>query len=146
MASKPETVFYQSIHRYLTDVYFEKMFNPYRSGTPDVWYSGNKSDLWIEYKFLQSIPVRADITVPLSALQTLWLSARHVEGRRVAVVCGCKDGGVILLDRQWEKPIRNLIFKSVIMKRKEIAEWIRDQVGIKHNESSQSSVYGSKIK
>jgi hypothetical protein len=58
VSSKPETTFIQSIHRHLPkEVYREKMANPYRGGTPDVWYSGYKSDLWVEYKFIPKLAI-----------------------------------------------------------------------------------------
>jgi hypothetical protein len=81
MARKPENTFIASVHKHLQCTYFEKMNNPYRSGTPDVWYSGDKSDLWAEYKFIQSIPVKVDVRLDLSELQKLWLRRRYEEGR-----------------------------------------------------------------
>ncbi len=92
-----------------------------------MWYSGPKDDLWVEYKFLDKIPVAKEFVPSLSALQSQWLKDRYVEGRNVAVIVGCKEGGVIYTDREWEDPITNAAFKVRIRSRKEIAEWIMEQ-------------------
>lgn len=63
------------------------MHNPYRGGTPDVWYSGKGGDLWIEYKWGKG---------KLSPLQFEWLTKRHEEGRNVAVCKGSAKGAVVL--------------------------------------------------
>lgn len=128
MANKPETTFIHSVHRHLRGVYIEKMYNPYRSGTPDVWYSGSHKDMWIEYKYITNVPVKSSIKLQLSELQKLWLRDRHAEGRNVAVICGCKQGGVVFTDRDWENPTEPSVFTSRILTRKDVAQWIFDQI------------------
>lgn len=118
MAAKPETTFYTGVHKHLTDLYFEKMANPYRGGTFDCWYSGRR-DLWVEYKFIE-LPKR-DTTVidlctprgkamgsPLSALQQQWGADRWAEGRNVWVIVGVGLGraaqGIVLnCPAAWER-------------------------------------------
>ena len=58
MSAKPENTFIGSVHKKfgVKKPYFEKMYNPLRSGTPDVYYSGDAGQLWIEYKFIPRIP------------------------------------------------------------------------------------------
>ena len=102
MAAKPETTFYTGVHKHLTDLYFEKMANPYRGGTFDCWYSGRR-DLWVEYKFIE-LPKRNTTTIdlctprgknmgsPLSALQQQWGADRHREGRNIWVIVGISVG------------------------------------------------------
>lgn len=97
MAQKPENQFIAGVHKYLPDVYFEKMNNPYRGGTADVWYSGVLGDLWVEYKFLPKLPRRGLIIPDLSELQKRWIHNRRNEGRRVHVIVGCPAGGVWFL-------------------------------------------------
>lgn len=129
MASKPETTFIGSVHKHLKgSIHFEKMHNPYRGGTWDVWYSGPKADLWIEYKFIV-VPVHAMVTPALSELQLEWGRKRHAEGRNLAVIVGCKAGGVILQDLAWEPPIPNDSFKSALKTRAAISEWILHRTG-----------------
>jgi hypothetical protein len=98
MAVKPETTFIASIHRLLPDeIHREKMNNPYRSGTADVWYSGHL-DLWAEYKYVPSFPVRSALIPDLSPLQLDWCTKRRAQGRSVIVIVGCKSGGLVLTD------------------------------------------------
>lgn len=124
MSKKPESTFIAGVHRYLPKtIYAEKMANPYRGGTPDVWYSGTRSDLWIEYKFIPKIP-KTSITAALSALQQQWLARRHSEGRNLAVIVGCPDGGVVFRDREWEQALPSPQFTARILPRPSLADWI----------------------
>jgi hypothetical protein len=127
MASKPETTFSKSVDRHVpTHVHHEKMCNPYRGGTFDKWYSClNGKDLWVEYKFL--ILPKRDSTVikfTLSPLQFTWGRDRLEEGRKVAVIVGCKEGGVLLTDLEWEQPMTCAKFKSRMQSRQELAKGI----------------------
>lgn len=132
MSSKPETTFIGSVHKHLPpgreDPYWMKNNNQYTSGIWDCWYSGNAADLWVEYKWLDRIPVQKPFVPELSALQLEWGKKRLAEGRNMAVIVGCKDGGVIFENLEWESEITNAAFKVRIRSRKEIAEWIMRQV------------------
>jgi hypothetical protein len=127
MAAKPENTFRQGVHKYLpSELHHEKMCNPYSSGTPDDWYSGNRGDLWVEYKYLPKVPLRAEV-VPeklLSPLQLRWLNGRYTEGRLVAVVIGCPEGGVILRDQEWMHSYTAQMFRDRLVPRRDIAQWI----------------------
>lgn len=126
---KPENQFISGVHKYLEPgkPYHEKMHNMYRGGTADVWYSGNKADLWIEYKFLPRVPQRGVVKADLSVLQLNWLKGRHAEGRSVYVIVGCPTGGVILRSSEWEQELPANEFVSCIASRKELARWITQQ-------------------
>lgn len=134
---KPENQFIASVHRHLAprEPHWEKMHNEYRGGTADVWYSGFKSDLWIEYKFLPRIPQRGvirlcktDIKNPiLSILQQNWLHERYEEGRAVYVIVGCPSGGVVLRDLEWMHEIPVAAFVKRMETRKSLANWITQQ-------------------
>jgi len=130
---KPETRFIQGVHKHLpssTVLHREKMSNPYRGGTADMYYSANKADLWLEYKFLPSVPQRGIVDakrIDLSPLQKGWLAGRYKEGRNVGVVVGCPPGGVILRDLEWEDGISPEDFRARIQSRPAIAEWIVHQ-------------------
>lgn len=127
MASKPENTFRGSVHKYLPKaLYHVKMNNGYVAGIPDDWYSGNRGDLWVEYKFLPKTPLRADVspTKLLTTLQVLWLNARYEEGRSVAVVIGCPDGGVIMRDQEWMWDYTPQMFRDRLVPRQAIAQWI----------------------
>lgn len=129
MSRKPENVFIGAIHKKAPAVYFEKNNNPYRSGTPDVWYSGLLGDLWVEYKFLPKIPTRTEILPDCSPRQLKWLGNRLDEGRNVAVVLGTPEGGVIYRDRAWLVPLSPDEFRKKMIGKVEIAGWIYSEVG-----------------
>jgi hypothetical protein len=128
VASKPETTFISSVHGKLPDKetpHREKMNNPYRSGTADVWYSGDLSDLWVEYKFIV-LPARGDTLIlpDLSAQQKDWLDGRFREGRNVAVIVGCSRGGVLYEHRTWLDSMTTDEFRSRLLTKQELAQWL----------------------
>lgn len=129
MSSGPENRFIDAIHRRLKGLlHFEKMHNPYRGGTADVWYSGPESDIWIEYKWLNKVPVKKPVKPALSGLQREWLRDRYNEGRRVYVVIGNPAGGMLFLDpKEWEEGLTASQRKT--SPKHVLADWIRDQVG-----------------
>lgn len=127
--SKPETTFTNGIHKYLPpgreEPYWMKNNNLYTAGIWDVWYSGEAADLWVEYKFIV-LPKRpkTSILAELSELQLDWGRKRYAEGRNLAVIIGCKEGGIVLWDKDWELPITAEAFRAALMSRKELADWI----------------------
>jgi len=132
MSSKPETTFTASVHKHLPpgreDPYWMKNSNLYTSGIWDVWYSGPFRDLWVEYKFVE-LPKRAGTPIypGLSELQLDWGRDRQAEGRNLAVIVGCKEGGIILREpAAWEHSMTREQFERKLMSRKEIAQWIMD--------------------
>lgn len=124
MAAKPETAFIGSVHKHLPgSIHKEKMNNPYRGGTADVWYSArNGLDLWVEYKFVKVLRKKGVIVPDLSDLQFLWLSNRRNDGRNVAVIVGHPDGGVILPPILWKPGMEADAFRAASMTRPELAE------------------------
>ena len=106
-----------------------KNHNQYNGGIPDVWYSGPAGDLWVEYKFI-AIPKRPEtvIKIDLSELQRAWLTARHAEGRSVAVVVGSKEGGVWFGGVDWSRQINAKEFCDLLVKRQELATRINNAV------------------
>lgn len=127
--TKPENRFIGSVHRYLPRTYAEKMNNPWRAGTADVWYSGERGDLWVEYKYIERIPRSAEILPDLTPRQKRWLNNRFDEGRNVAVVLGTPTGGVIYRNKAWMHPLDHVTLAGLIVPRDEIARWIFSQVG-----------------
>jgi hypothetical protein len=128
MSKGPETRFIASVHRLLPlDLYRMKNHNEYVGGVADVWYSGNHDDIWVEYKYVAKLPKIIDLMdtkkkYSLSKLQQEWLHDRYKEGRRVFVVLGCAEGGVIFARLSWEKSIEKSKLQTV--SRAEIAAWI----------------------
>lgn len=131
MAAKPETSFIGKIHKKLPlTVYHMKNHNVYTGGVPDVWYSGQGADMWIEYKYVDPLPVSVPIRPMklLSTLQAEWLAKRYDQGRNVAVIIGCKTGGIILEDKKWLDEIPPALFQSLIKSHAQIAEWVVGKV------------------
>lgn len=134
--SKPETTFIGSVHKHLPpgrkNPYWMKNHNAYTGGVWDCWYSG-AADLWVEYKFIV-VPKRGDTMIlpDLSGLQTDWGRDRLAEGRNLAVIVGCKEGGVIFENLEWEAEIASAAFKVRIMDRRELAQWIIMRTGQPH--------------
>ena len=89
-----EPDFTRKIHKLLSDVHAWKISDPYHRGVPDAWYSGTQRDLWVEYKFKDPPPKRA-FKPDLTEFQRQWLTARHNDGRNVAVIVGTPKGAQI---------------------------------------------------
>lgn len=128
--SKPETTFTAGVHKHLppgrSEPYWMKNNNIYTAGIWDVWYSGFGRDLWVEYKFI-TLPKRETTLIDpgLSELQKDWGKDRIDEGRNMAVIVGCKEGGVIMTKQtEWMRPWTRTEFMSRLQSRADIAEWI----------------------
>lgn len=115
-----ESQFISAVNKLLPPtVYKWKIHDTYTGGIPDTYYSGDKTDLWVEYKLLRNVPKKH--TPNLSPLQIKWLREQYNRGRNVAVVIGVQGGKCLLLqDLQWEGQVdvTNLISK------KDLASWI----------------------
>lgn len=124
-----ESQFTAAVGKFLPDyVYKLKLNLRYTAGVPDSWYSGNAGDLWVEYKYFPWLPRIIDLiggaTPSITKLQQSWLRARHAEGRSVAVIVGCKEGGVVYPDLNWEGVLQIEKFRDRMISKREIAAWI----------------------
>jgi hypothetical protein len=106
--------------------------NPYLAGVPDVWYSGSAGDLWVEYKYVATVPKKGTVKIALTALQSAWLCERQHEGRNVAVIIGSKLGGVILTDEAWKNDLDSTAYQSQILTRIQLAQYIIARVEKDH--------------
>lgn len=101
------------------------------NGVPDQYYDGPKSDLWIEYKQLKSMPRNGIVIGAYSALQLRWMERRYRHSRarqpNVIGVVGLPDRTAVVqfTPAQWREgaAIGNAL--SI----KEISLWIRDYCG-----------------
>lgn len=141
MSKGPENTFIGSVHRHLPEdgPYYMKTFNPLMGGPPDIFYSGKKADLWVEYKFIH-LPVKDTTVINLitpsakrdsgiSALQQDWLLGRHREGRNVAVLVGSKNGGVLLMGDLWNTTYSKAEYTALMLDRKSLARKIVEFCG-----------------
>ena len=125
---KPENQYIQGVHKHIDRnlVYYEKTHNPYNSGTPDVYYEGDKDILWVEYKRLSRIP--KTFIVKVTELQRKWLNRASNNNVNVAVITAMPDGAVVHTHEHWEHAGTLVIPKYVSLKsKKEVAEWIVSQ-------------------
>jgi hypothetical protein len=128
MSKKPEGQFIRAVHAFIpkTKVYYMKNNNNYVSGIPDVWYSGRKNDLWVEYKYNDVTKPIALVIPDLSHQQLRWIKDRQHEGRAVWTVVGIKKGGVIYYTpEEMLSGIPPKEFLDRLLTRRELAETIQ---------------------
>lgn len=77
------------------------------NGTPDYYYDGPRSDLWVEYKQLKSMPRNkiVDCGRLLTPLQQQWIVRRHDNGKNAVVIVGLPNKTGLLLAEPWWAPI-----------------------------------------
>lgn len=95
-----EHSFIKSIHRHLhPDVHSWKIHDTYTGGVPDAMYTGPKGLLFVEYKYVKSLPKRDTTSIKhsLSALQLQWLERMKVSAK-AALIVGVGDTCIILVD------------------------------------------------
>lgn len=106
-------------------LYIWAINDSWHAGVPDHYYSGSKTDLWVEYKFYPTDRELFDLSKSeknpkLSCLQQNWLNARYKEGRNVWVIVGMPSGGVILRNQDWTHKVTI----TRLLSRKELAQEI----------------------
>ena len=123
-----EHSFVRSIHNALhPDVYKWKIHDTYTSGVPDAMYAGPAGVLFVEYKYVKSLP-KKDTTVirhSLSALQCAWLE-RMKASTSVALILGIEDTALIIVD-DFPANISKSRYVEQSIPRKQVAEWIYNQ-------------------
>ena len=123
-----EHSFVRSIHNALhPDVYKWKIHDTYTSGVPDAMYAGPAGTLFVEYKYVKSLP-KKDTTVirhSLSALQCAWLE-RMKASTSVALILGIEDTALIIVD-DFPANISESRYVEQSIPRKQVAEWIYNQ-------------------
>ena len=125
-----ENTFWQSLRKKLVPrIYALKLNISFTAGVPDVWLSGSQGDLWIENKYLKTLPPIVDPTKLLSELQKIWLKRRHAEGRSVGVLIGSSDGHLYFPSLSWLSPVSRGTFQTKAKTTGEIAEELIEIVG-----------------
>ena len=119
--------FIKSVHRSLpTSLYAWKINDKFAGGVPDAFYAGPAGNLFVEYKFMKSLPKRdnTELRLGLSPQQVLWLNKYHDMNHKVAVIVGCENTALILTNKSWTKPLTRSYYLSNCVPRKEVAGWI----------------------
>lgn len=140
---KPENRFIKRVHDALhPDVYREKMFNPLRGGTPDVYYEGPVA-FWTEYKWMPKFSAHIDVsprpkggTGRLTGLQMNWLVRSWDNKQCPWVVVGSPTGCVVLTDpSQWQKGISR--DEAQVLSVQELARRIERKCGLEFSPKQQ---------
>ena len=120
--------FVKSVHKKLpTDLYKWKIHDSYTNGVPDAMYAGNKSILFVEYKYVPKLPSKAStpVKVSLSGLQTQWLNNFYDLGHNVAVIVGTENRqAVVLQHKTWSSPLPKETFEKNCVPFQEITTFI----------------------
>jgi len=125
-----ETGFWQSLRKHLVPrVYALKLNLNFVGGVPDVWLSGSEQDLWMENKYLKTLPPIVDMTKLLTTFQQSWLVDRYEEGRWVGALCGSSDGHLFFPGLSWQSTISRENFLQRAMTTKEIANHLIEILG-----------------
>lgn len=87
-------------------------------------YAGPAGVLFIEYKYVKTLPKRDDTIIrhSLSALQVAWLE-RMSQSTSVALVLGVADTAIIL-ERDFSTNISKLQYIEQNISRRNVADWI----------------------
>lgn len=124
MARKPETLASERVNKKLAGVYFEKMHNPYRGGTPDFYYEGFLDMMWVEYKWYDRKPKQWEMDKKLTRLQQNWLRRAAENGRKTAVIAGYPGGYAIFENDGWIGDVPDKEDLSA----QDVAKWIEFKV------------------
>ena len=122
-----EHSFVRSIHNALSpDVYKWKIHDTYTGGVPDAFYAGPAGTLFVEYKYVKSLP-KKDTTVikhSLSPLQIQWLN-RMKQSTPVALILGVEDSAIIIVDDFSANICKSQYIEQKVTRR-QVAQWIFD--------------------
>ena len=120
-----EHSFIRSIHRFLSpDIYAWKIHDKFAGGVPDACYIGPAGLLFVEYKYVKSLPKRDDTLIrhSLSELQLQWLN--RVSGpATAALIIGVEDTALII-PSDFSANISKMNYIEENISRREVADWI----------------------
>ena len=104
-----------------------KIHDQFAGGVPDAYYLGPTSDLWIEYKYVKTLPKRPDtvLSTSFSELQRLWLDDLYRCNRPCALVIGHEQRAVVLQQGSWNNDITLATFIKTSIHRKDLVVWIQ---------------------
>jgi len=137
-----EHSFVKAIHRLLPkEIYKWKIHDKFTGGVPDAYYEGSKGSLWIEYKYVKTLPKRegTEVQLGLSALQQGWL-ARAVENKINAwVVVGNDNKCLVLQNKRWTYPFNNDYYRLYSVTNKELVALISSNTLHQQREPNEST-------
>jgi len=122
-----EHSFVRYIHNALSpDVYKWKIHDTYTGGVPDAFYAGPAGTLFVEYKYVKSLPKKDTTAIrhSLSALQCAWLE-RMKGSTNVALILGIGTTALIIVD-DFSANICKSTYVEQSIPRRQVAQWIYD--------------------
>ncbi len=90
-----------------------KINDNFAGGVPDAWFLGNKTDLWVEFKWLNSLPKRESTIIKpaLTPQQLSWLKSLYRCKRKCYVIIGYPKKAIVLTTpNTWEKGVQGPFF------------------------------------
>lgn len=131
-----ENTFWQSLRKMLVPrVYALKLNLRFIAGVPDCWLSGSLEDLWLELKYVSTLPPVVDPTKLLTVLQQQWLIDRYNEGRHVGALIGSSDGHLFFPGLSWQSSVSREKWIQTGMTTRETAEMLVERLGDRTGDS-----------
>lgn len=126
-----EHSFIRAVHGHLPpEVFRWKIHDTFAGGVPDAFYAGPVSTLFVEYKYVKSLPKRdtSPIRTSLTTQQIHWLNTLHSMNQPVAVVIGCEKLATVLTDKAWDQVLSKEQFISQSVPFSSVSLWIQNKV------------------
>lgn len=103
-----------------------KIHDTFAGGVPDAFYLGERSSLWVEYKYVKALPKRDTTLIKtcLTELQKQWLDDLERCNQPCALVIGCEKQAIIRVKGQWHQDLTQDEFVANSVDRMQIARWI----------------------
>lgn len=105
MSKGPERRYIDSVHRKLppaNKLPRQGMTGTFgNNGTPDYYYDGPKSDLWLEWKFgllLKNGAFGGCVKFKMTTLQWIWCTRRYTNGLNCFIAIGVNGGGGMVIE------------------------------------------------
>jgi hypothetical protein len=92
-------------------------------------------DLWLELKYVSTLPPVVDPTKLLTVLQQQWLIDRYNEGRHVGALIGSSDGHLFFPGLSWQSSVSREKWIQTGMTTREIVEMLVERLGDRTGDS-----------
>lgn len=119
--------FIRAVHKYLPlDIFRWKIHDTFAGGVPDAFYAGPASTLFVEYKYVKTLPKRdaSLLRTSLSPQQKQWLNTLADFHQPVALIIGCEQLALVMLNKTWNTEPSRTQFLSQAVTFSEVAKWI----------------------
>ena len=129
-----EHSFIRALHKKIpSTVRIWKINDNFAGGVPDAFYrmkgKYNGTHVWVEYKYIKSMPKRANTLVrpDLSELQKLWLKEAADSGEKAYCVVGIEKQVLVLSTKEFDGLTVESANKRLIS-RDQYVSWLLDQL------------------